>query len=62
MKSIKLKLGNILWTILFHLDVNECVLKTDNCHQDASCENIKGSFSCQCNHGYEGNGTHCQGL
>ena len=44
------------------IDINECVTKEHNCHKDASCANIKGSWNCFCNHGYDGNGTHCEGM
>ena len=43
------------------LDINECVTKQHNCHNDAACVNDKGSWRCFCNQGYEGNGTFCQG-
>ena len=44
------------------VDINECTLNKDNCHVDASCRNTKGSFVCECNHGYSGNGTFCEGF
>jgi len=44
------------------LDLNECILETHNCHANATCTNIPGSFSCTCKIGYLGNGTFCQGL
>ena len=34
----------------------------DDCHQNASCSNNIGSFSCSCQSGYTGNGIDCQGL
>lgn len=44
-----------------HLDVNECINKTDNCDGNATCSNTDGSFTCGCNSGYFGNGVSCEG-
>ena len=43
------------------LDINECSLSFDNCHSNANCINVGGSFLCTCDKGYTGNGTFCQG-
>ena len=43
------------------LDVNECTLNLDNCHAQAACTNIAGSYSCSCNTGWTGNGFDCEG-
>ena len=43
------------------LDINECALNTDNCHNFANCSNTVGSFQCRCNIGYEGDGVNCRG-
>ena len=42
-------------------DIDECIENTDNCEQ--VCENTIGSFSCDCNPGYQLNidGTTCEG-
>jgi len=41
-------------------DVNECGEKTHECHPDAICDNTDGSYACECNRGFEGNGiTDC---
>lgn len=40
-------------------DIDECVLKLDDCHDNATCMNSIGSYTCMCNDGFEGNGTHC---
>ena len=29
-------------------DVDECALETHECHPDATCENIWGSYNCTC--------------
>ena len=42
-------------------DKNECTLGTHNCHNNATCNNTQGSFTCACNTGYFGNGVNCTG-
>ena len=42
-------------------DINECVTNEHNCHDDATCNNTKGSWKCFCNQGYKGNGADCDG-
>ena len=44
-------------------DIDECENEDLNdCHEDASCTNTKGSYSCSCNDGYRGSGTECTGI
>ena len=40
-------------------DVNECASSLDNCDANALCENLFGSFFCECNFGYTGTGNEC---
>ena len=43
-------------------DIDECADSSLNdCAMDASCTNTEGAFTCACNDGYTGNGTHCTG-
>ena len=42
-------------------DIDECVINTDVCHQNATCTNTVGSHTCSCKPGFSGNGTDCQG-
>ena len=42
-------------------DIDECDLDTDMCHQQATCTDTEGSYSCTCNSGYSGNGLECNG-
>ena len=42
-------------------DIDECVQGLDNCHADADCTNIAGSFQCACKTGFLGNGVSCSG-
>ena len=44
-----------------HTGVDECILNTDNCHIQATCRDIPGSFTCVCNDGYVGDGVTCAG-
>ena len=41
------------------LDINECSNGSHNCSLDARCINSQGSYSCQCLHGYSGDGKFC---
>lgn len=42
-------------------DINECATGSHDCHASATCTNTNGSHTCNCNHGYRGNGRHCTG-
>ncbi|RDD42651.1 Fibrillin-1 [Trichoplax sp. H2] len=44
------------------LDINECNTRTHNCHVNASCHDTQGSFRCNCNDGFHGNGTSCEDI
>uniref|UniRef100_A0A0K2SV94 Multiple epidermal growth factor-like domains protein 8 n=1 Tax=Lepeophtheirus salmonis TaxID=72036 RepID=A0A0K2SV94_LEPSM len=37
-------------------DVDECALNLHNCHENATCSNYPGSFQCNCNRGFIGDG------
>ena len=44
-------------------DVNECANDTlHNCHDNATCANTDGSFTCACNTGFSGDGVNCTGI
>ena len=45
--------------MLYHVDIDECEMGSDNCHENAQCINTEGSFTCYCNLGYTGDGTEC---
>ena len=42
----------------FCKDIDECS-DVNNCHENSTCINLNGGYSCVCKTGYEGNGTHC---
>ncbi|XP_028416921.1 fibrillin-2-like, partial [Dendronephthya gigantea] len=42
-------------------DVDECRKGTHQCNTKANCSNTPGSYNCQCQIGYEGNGKKCNG-
>lgn len=44
------------------VDINECALDPDIC-SNGICENLRGSYRCNCNGGYEPDpaGTNCVG-
>ena len=39
-------------------DIDEC-MQLSPCHVNAKCTNTKGSFDCECNMGYTGDGMNC---
>lgn len=41
-------------------NVNECADGDDDCDANASCTDTSGSFVCECNNGFAGNGTTCE--
>lgn len=41
------------------VDEDECTLGTDDCDENATCENTSGSYTCTCDQGYYGDGTSC---
>ena len=40
-------------------DISECAASP--CHLYATCTNTEGSYTCNCQSGYSGNGTFCEG-
>ena len=56
--SVKLKIERYF---CFHTDIDECVEESDNCDDNAICTNTDGSFTCECESGFSGNGIQCDG-
>ena len=48
------------WEYFTCPDIDECRLGLHKCHVNASCVNLPGSYDCQCNSGFKGDGrTYC---
>ena len=50
---------SITLTLNIFLDIDECSLKEHDCHLNATCHNIPGSYECSCNKRFEGDGKMC---
>ena len=48
---------HLLLISFISLDIDECL--SNPCHVNANCSDTQGSFGCQCNTGYSGNGFNC---
>ena len=44
------------------IDINECFTNSGGCSVNAKCTNTIGSFNCECNTGYSGDGFNCAGI
>jgi hypothetical protein len=56
--------SNVIYNASFlynSVDIDECRNNNNNCHSNASCSNVIGSYTCTCSTGYTGNGTFCEG-
>ena len=52
-----------VYVFLVFQDVNECEKPGgNNCHQNATCTDTAGSYTCSCMLGYSGNGNVCDGM
>ena len=40
-------------------DIDECLLETDTCDDDADCIDTDGSYTCTCHVGFSGDGEIC---
>lgn len=48
-------------SIFIVVDIDECSAKSHDCDPLATCINTNGSFKCDCNEGYTGDGKSCSG-
>ena len=44
---------------LISTDINECTSGSAECHDNATCSNIDGSYQCTCDTGFSGDGFNC---
>ena len=51
----------MLMIIYNFLDIDECSLSIDECHENANCINIPGSYLCKCEGRFARNKNLCQG-
>ena len=51
----------VTFSFLYVSDVNECATGEHDCHPNAFCIDIAGSWVCSCLSGFTGNGTFCTG-
>ena len=59
-KSNNSKRDKNFWFLII-IDVDECSEGLSDCHANATCKNIVGSFTCTCNKGFVGDGKTCFG-
>lgn len=43
-------------------DIDECSADSSPCDENADCINTKGSYTCSCKQGFDGDGTTCKGM
>ncbi len=46
----------------YFIDIDECSEGSHTCDKNANCTNTDGSFKCQCEIGFSGDGHTCTGL
>lgn len=46
----------------YFLDINECALELDECADNAACNDTDGSYECNCNPGFVGDGFTCTSM
>lgn len=42
-------------------DIDECIIESSVCDQNAHCFNLNGTYNCSCTMGYSGDGRYCEG-
>ncbi|XP_033124327.1 uncharacterized protein LOC117122739 [Anneissia japonica] len=54
--------GQYTTTTIMCRDINECMEESDSCSVNAACINKLGSYRCECNFGYKGDGILCEDI
>jgi hypothetical protein len=51
--------ADVFLNVLYYdfIDIDEC--SSNPCHSNANCTDNEGSFDCQCNSGFSGDGYNC---
>ena len=58
-----LKVHARLYSQCFNIsDINECSRGSHKCDPNATCTDTEGSYQCQCNSGFTGDGHNCTGI
>lgn len=58
---LKTQENSDFWNDFVYIDIDECSMATNNCHDNATCTDTTGSFACICRPGFTGGGTDCSG-
>ena len=45
--------------VIIYTDLDECKLDIHRCSENAKCSNSEGSYDCNCDDGFIGNGITC---
>ena len=50
---------NYISCLFLILAIDECSTQQDDCHDNATCSDTDGSYTCSCNDGFTGDGFTC---
>ena len=51
----------LAFSLIYHADLNECLLEAHDCSRNAACHNTEGNYICKCHEGFIGDGITCLG-
>ena len=62
--TLETKEHHARYFLIFDLfsDIEECKAGTDGCHDNATCTDGNGSYTCECKDGFTGDGFTCTGI
>ncbi|CAB4005879.1 adhesion G -coupled receptor L3-like, partial [Paramuricea clavata] len=58
--TVNVMLGILEMDLIVQVNINECLINP--CHPNATCTDNEGSFVCECNVGFSGNGFNCSNI